>query len=324
MTTTDSTTPTSNLKPSNLKAVPTPVAAPLNGPYPNVSSIDVADPATGAITTRFYTYIEPDPATPGPVPMVVALHGGGGNMRVMYNALELGSVPARPYLTVIPQGHGPGATATSPPVDGGWNSGQSYMAYQNPNGPIDDVAFIDALLIEITQVMATAGWRIDQSRTYAVGFSNGGMMTYRLAAERSADFAAVAVMQASIGGDPDPNDPALPFHINHPALHNAEPVSLLQIHGLLDPGWSLTDGVIPTGSNPRSDLPVLDGVESWIAYNDCDRDPSIEPHPEGLLRTWSGGRDETDVSLLTMPAVAHHVPDGVLDLIEPFLLSHTK
>jgi hypothetical protein len=27
---------------------------------------------------------------------------------------------------------------------------------------------------------------------------------------------------------------------------------------------------------------------------------------------------------LTMPAVAHHVPDGVLDLIEPFLLSYTK
>lgn len=309
-------------------AAPAPGAARLGGPFPDYSSIEVTDPDTGVTVTRFYTYVEPDPATTGPLPLVLAFHGGGGNMRIMYNALGFDTMPGpRPYLTVIPQGFGPDADQdpTTPDLSGIWNSGQSWSAYQGFTGPAqDDVNFIDALLLEMTRRTAIAGWRIDQSRTYAVGFSNGGMMAYRLAAERSSDFAAVAIMQAGIGGDPDPDDPALPVHVNHPGDHGAEPVSVLQLHGLLDPGLSLTDGFIRDGLNRRSDLPVMDGVDIWVAHNGCERHPTIDSHPMGVMRTWADGDAGTEVKLLTMPSVAHQVPDGILSIIEPFLAAHHK
>lgn len=300
----------------------------MGGPYPDYSSVEVTDPDTGLTTTRFYTYVEPDPATPDPLPLLLAFHGGGGNMAIMYNALNFDNAPGpRPYLTVIPQGFGPDLDndPTTPDPEGIWNSGQSWGAYQSFSGPLqDDVAFIDALLLEVTRRTALAGWRIDQSRTYAIGFSNGGMMAYRLAAERSTEFAAVAIMQAGIGGDPDPDEPTLPLHINNPGDHEAEPVSVLQLHGLLDPNLSLSDGFIRQGQNPRSDLPIMDGVDIWVAHNNCHRHPTIESHPMGLVRTWTGGDDGTEVKLLTMPSVAHQVPQGIMTTIEPFLLSHSK
>ncbi|MEM9652157.1 MAG: hypothetical protein AAGA65_08675 [Actinomycetota bacterium] len=303
----------------------TPAATVPAGPAPEFSPLEVTDTATH---TRWYTYVEPDPATAGPLPLVFAFHGGGGNMAVMYRALGFDNLPApRPYLTVIPQGWNPkvgiAAQETAPPDEGIWNSGQSFAALQG-SGPRDDVAFFDALLLEVTRRAATAGRRIDQSRTYAIGFSNGGMMTYRLAAERSADLAAVAVMQASIGGHPNPGNPVRRFHINHPADHAAEPVSVLQLHGLVDPGISLADGLIPTGRNPRTDLPVIDAVDTWVAHNNCDRNPSVEPHHNGVMRTWANGDKGTRVKLLTMPEVGHEVPAGAMHLIEPFLLGTSK
>lgn len=303
-----------------------PAGARLGGPFPDYSSIDVTDPAAQTTTTRYYTHIEPDAATPDPLPLVIAFHGGGGNMRKMYNALGFDTGPApRPYLTVIPQGFGPNHDPALPQPSGGWNSGQAWTPYQPQSGPTqDDVNFIDELLVELTRRTAIAGWRIDQSRTYLIGFSNGGMMAYRLAAERSAEFAAAVIMQAGIGGDPDPADPGLPVHVNHPAAHNAEPVAILQLHGLLDPGLSLTDAIIPTGLNPRVDLPIVDGVKVWASHNSCDRWPTIEPHPMGLMRTWGDGESDTEVKLLTMPSVAHEVPEDVLEIIEPFLESHSK
>lgn len=190
-------------------------------PLPNLGTVDVNG------VTRHFGYYEPDPTTPDPVPLVFAFHGGGGTMAIMARALGFDSVPAaRTYYTVLPQGYDPIAQ-TGASSDGVWNSGQSFMALQDPQ---DDVAFVDALLVEMAAIAAAQGTRIDQSRTYAVGFSNGGMMTHRLAAERSS----------------------------------------------------------------------------------------------GLRRTWSGGDASTEVRLLTMPAVAHEVPDGVMQLIEPFLLSHHK
>ncbi len=293
----------------------TPVPAPLD-----VYTIE----GSGPDPDRYYSYIEPDPSVTGPLPLVLALHGGGGNMAVIANQLGLLNPPSpRPYLTVIPQGHGPVVASPSPlppgvPTDGVWNSGHAYYGGQVGE---DDVAFIDAVLLDATRRTANAGWRIDQSRTYAVGFSNGGMMAYRLAAERSNDFAAIAVMQCAIGGNPAPDQP---FHVNHPGMHDADPVSVMHFHGLIDPKLSLSDGLVRDDGYPRSDLPVQDAIDIWVEHNRCDRDPTIDAVASGLRRTWSGGVDGSQVQLITMPGVAHEVPDRVMGLIEPFFEARSR
>lgn len=286
--------------------------------------------ASGDVVTRHYGYVEPDPATSGPLPLVLVFHGGGGNMSVIFNQLGFGTMSPRSFLTVFLQGDGPelGSNPFPPgvPTDGMWNCGHLYQEGVLDQFRRDDVAFVDALLLEVTRRTATAGWRIDQSRTYAVGYSNGGMMAYRLAAERSSDFAAIAVIAGSIGGHPDPGDPALGFHVNHPALFDAESLSVMHIHGLLDTSVPVHGGIGEQGVpvDPRSDLSVDDAIDIWVTHNDCGAKPAIDAYTEGLRRTWTDGRDGTEVQLLTSPSVAHEVPEDVLLLIEPFLLSHSK
>ena len=281
-------------------------------------------------TVRHYSYLDPDPGVTGLLPLVLVFHGGGGNMATITNQLGFNALPApRPYLTVFLQGDGPVRTPSplpaDVPTDGVWNSGHLPFG-----GPIaahqhDDVAFVDAILLEVTRRTANAGWRIDQSRTYAIGYSNGGMMAYRLAAERSADFAAIAVIAGSIGGDPGADDPNGSFHYNHPGTFFADPLSVLHIHGLLDINVPMGGGV-GTGGHPttRSDLPMSDAIDAWVSHNQCDPTPTIEPHAHGVLRTWRDGQGGTEVQSLTMPAVAHNVPDQIMLTIEPFLLAHSK
>jgi len=105
-----------------------------------------------------------------------------------------------------------------------------------------------------------------------VGFSNGGMMCYRLAAERSATFASVAAMSASIGGDPDPGDPSSAVHVNDPALYGADPVSILHVHGLADTHAPFSGGPMDRPGRTRADVPVVDELAMWAGHDGCDAD----------------------------------------------------
>ena len=58
------------------------------------------------------------------------------------------------------------------------------------------------ILIETLQEKYT----INSSRIYATGISNGGIMTYRVGAELSHIFAAIAPVAAQIGGQVTPEE----------------------------------------------------------------------------------------------------------------------
>ncbi len=94
----------------------------------------------------------------------------------------------------------------------GWNSGGEYFASLTDGS--DDVAYIMGIIDGIS-----ARYRIDASRVYLTGHSNGAFMAYHLAASVPSRFAAIApvagtMMNTEIGG--------------------ATPVSILHIHGLND------------------------------------------------------------------------------------------
>src|SRR5690606_9365848 len=73
---------------------------------------------------------------------------------------------------------------------------------------VDDVGFLDALLDD-----ALSRWPLDPSRVYATGISNGGMMSYRLAADLNDRIAAIAPVAGSLVHDP----PSLPRGV--PTIH---------------------------------------------------------------------------------------------------------
>lgn len=63
---------------------------------------------------------------------------------------------------------------------------------------VDDVQFVRDTLARLA-----AHWRIDSHRIYVAGFSNGAMMTHRLASEMSDVLAGAAEVAGIIGRDPE-------------------------------------------------------------------------------------------------------------------------
>jgi poly(3-hydroxybutyrate) depolymerase len=125
---------------------------------------------------RTYRLVVPHDTRDRARPLVVLLHGGGTRENGRRMALDTG------FDAVARRS---GAMAVYPDaVRGRFDAGRCCSAT-----PVDDVAFVDALVRRIRR-----RHRIDPRRISAVGFSNGGFLAYRLACERARTFSSVAVV----------------------------------------------------------------------------------------------------------------------------------
>lgn len=126
-------------------------------------------------------------------PVVIALHGGGGNgdqMRQMTKFNDLGL--EEDFITVYPYGHpAVGNNVFLPELQKGqpmiWSAGPC-CGEQLQN----DVKFLDIL---INKVIDRYG--VDQKRIYMVGHANGGMMAYRYACAHGDRLAGIATNSAA-------------------------------------------------------------------------------------------------------------------------------
>jgi polyhydroxybutyrate depolymerase len=173
---------------------------------------------------------------PAPRPLVFFLHGRGytamgASAHQMFDAV---AVPTG-AIVVYPQG-----------IDKHWNDGRDYFR----DG--DDVAFVRALLARLRTQR-----RIDSTRVFVVGWSNGGIMAYTLACRLPRTFAAVG----TVGG-------ALPVN-DIPRCANATPVSVIAIHGTEDP-LVYYDG----GGTRGAMLGAEKNVAFWAHVDGCDSVPA--------------------------------------------------
>lgn len=113
-------------------------------------------------------------------PLLIAMHGYGGNGAGMRSMLQETSGFEDSYVVLYPDGAG---DKYSPR---GWNSGHPKCCGPALENNVDDVGFIRHLV----NMVATEAC-IDLDRVYATGFSNGGDMAERLACDASDVVAAV-------------------------------------------------------------------------------------------------------------------------------------
>jgi polyhydroxybutyrate depolymerase len=183
----------------------------------------------------------------GLVPLVVVLHGGGGNAD---NAERMTGFTEKAekegFIVVYPEGTGrfKGKLLT-------WNAGHC-CGYAMKNR-VQDVGFINALLDKLMK-----DYPVDPKRIYATGMSNGGMMTHRLGIELSNRFAAIAPVVATLFGDE-----AKPQY----------PVSALMINGMLDKHVP-NQGGPPGGRFPNAwdgtpAKPALEQAAFWANADGC-------------------------------------------------------
>jgi polyhydroxybutyrate depolymerase len=132
-----------------------------------------------------------------------------------------------------------------------WNAG--HCCGKAVKAGIDDVAFLTEVIDQVSERVA-----IDRQRIYLVGYSNGGMLAYRFAAEQSRQIAACAVVSGSIGGQPTPKMD--PYRIPEPAT----PVPILVLHGREDQS-------IPYDGAPArpAAVGVRESVDFWRQANHC-------------------------------------------------------
>ena len=99
---------------------------------------------------------------------------------------------------------------------------------------IEDVAFVTAVVVKVSKEFT-----IDHERVYAIGISNRGFMSRRLAIERSNIFAAAGVVIATMG---DPlRKRFMPEHA----------VSMLFMNGTRDPLVPCEGGEVAVELLPR-------------------------------------------------------------------------
>jgi polyhydroxybutyrate depolymerase len=241
----------------------------------------------------YHVHVPPqyDPAKP--IPVVIALHGGGTNASMMAKMSQLSKKSDEAgFLVIYPNGTGIGLL--------NFNAGGRRDCIKDEP---DDVKYIGAVLDEVGCLAS-----IDSKRIYATGLSNGGMMCYRLAAEMSDRIAAIAPVAGTMA-----IEKATP----------TKPVPIMHFHGT-------ADKIVPPTGPARGTPSFLtfktldETLQLWRKINECP-DKAQEVHFEDKAKdgttvrqlTYGPGKNGSEVILIEIEGGGHTWP-GHKSLI-PFL-----
>lgn len=202
---------------------------------------------------RFHLHLPARASTPAP--LVVVLHGGGRSadpVSQIRRATRFDEKAAEEgFAVVYPEA-----------LEGNWNDGRGVARYRSHADDVDDVGFIGAVVDRAASLV-----RIDRTRVYVAGASNGGMMAYRLACEDAARYAAVAGVIAN-----------LPSKLS---CRPSRPVPVVMINGTDDPLMPWAGGYVRFG--PQRLGQVMSGEASagvFATASGCDPTASLERLPD--------------------------------------------
>ena len=223
--------------------------------------------------------------------LVVALHGAFSTAKKF--ARESGwsaLAESEGFLVAYPEGFGLFGLLQH------WNAGHCCGKAAADN--FDDVGFIDAVIDDICAVFP-----VDPQRIYITGFSNGGMLVHRYAAERSARIAAAAAVGAAVGGRASADRPIW----TPPAPAVAVP--MLIMHGRDDGNVPYGGGRASQGNSKREYLSVNEAVAFWVQQNGCKR-VSHKTLQEGTIAVekWQGGDAKAEVLRYAINGWGHQWP----------------
>ncbi|HWB17974.1 MAG TPA: PHB depolymerase family esterase [Vicinamibacterales bacterium] len=231
-------------------------------------------------------------------PLVIVLHGGGGNAQTAEEKTGFDRVAAREHFVVVyPDGtarSGRGSLAAARSRLLTWNAGHCCAAAMADR--VDDVAFISTLI----DALAASG-RVDRSRVYVTGMSNGAMMTERLGRELSTKIAAIAPVAGAVFGDEPPPLAPMPALI----IVGADDQTIPPQGGALQ----LRPGLGNRSAADRDVAPAIDQAQYWAKYNGCDR-PARTATAAWTKTEWTTCRSGAPVVFYDVNHNGHAWPGG--------------
>jgi polyhydroxybutyrate depolymerase len=256
---------------------------------------------------RYLLYRSPSLVlTSGKVPLLLALHGRGGDAKSMeyLTAYGFNALADRDgFLVVYPEGE-----------RRRWNDGRKVKDVTGEEKGIDDVGFLVALIDRIIENLP-----VDPARVFITGMSNGGFMSHRLAVERPDRIAGAAAVGAAV--------PEILLLLSRPKV----PVPVLMIGGTDDPLVPWEGGTVGRRAFRRGE--ILSGEESarfWAARNRCAAEPEVtllpDPDPGDSMRVkrflFRPGKGGADVALYAVEGGGHTWPGG-WQYLNRFLIGKT-
>jgi polyhydroxybutyrate depolymerase len=225
----------------------------------------------------------------GPIPLVMVLHGGGGNAKHMVKFSGFNDVSDKEnFIAVYPEGY-----------EKNWSDGR--IGDELPTKR-DDVKFISMMLDTLI-----ADYNVDTSRIFSTGISNGGFFSIYLAYKLSSRILAVAPICADIPENYK-NDFKLDF-----------PVSMMLINGTEDKLVKYNGGSVGFREGDRGNsISTDETIRLWVEQDGCGKSPVVEDMPNTNLfdkctaekETYSGGKSSTDVVLIKITGGGHTWPGG--------------
>jgi polyhydroxybutyrate depolymerase len=142
-------------------------------------------------SVRSYLVYRPATADEKGLPLMIVLHGGLGNAKIIEKMTCMDDIAdTGKFIVAYPEGT---ATRFNENLRT-WNAGRCCGPAVRQN--VDDVKFISKMIDDIH-----ARYGIDTRRVYVAGLSNGAMMAYRLACEIPDKIAAVIAVAGTLAVD---------------------------------------------------------------------------------------------------------------------------
>ena len=222
------------------------------------------------------------------LPVVVALHGGGGTARGLQRFTGFNELAeADGFHVAYPNG-----------VDNAWNDGRTEVRGRDLS--IDDLGFIDAVVDDVTD-------RTGEGPRLLTGVSNGAFMTWAVVCGGSTDFDAIAPVIGGLSTTAAPH------------CEPAGPVATLIIQGTDDPLVPYAGGAVTVLGKERGQVVgTPQTVEMALRNNGCAEhvEPAVDTidddQEDGTSVVWSRWTQgcAAPVEELRIVGGGHTWPDG--------------
>ena len=226
-----------------------------------------------------------------PLPLVVVLHGAfSTGQQTEYETGFSALADKEQFLVAYPEGIGIFGLLQH------WNAG--HCCGRAADDQIDDIGYLAEVITTVRRNLA-----VDPARIYMAGMSNGAMLAYRFAAERSNELAAVAVVSGAIGSTV--NDDPLPWRMPKPK----QTLPIIGFHGLADDNVPANGGISPLKQGNRSYLPIAEAIDFWRIADSCETSTTTLSSSGSVKHlAWHDCRNGTSVDYFLLAGWGHQWP----------------
>jgi polyhydroxybutyrate depolymerase len=236
----------------------------------------------------YHVHVPPSYDGTQPAPLVLVLHFGLGNARIMQKLSRFDEVSdAEGFIVVYPEGYKTtwGGIGTNTPAQ---------------KEGTDDVGFISALIDAMKEK-----YQIQPERVHLVGMCNGGYLAQVLATQLPHKIASFATATATC---------ADAFNANYSLKR---PVAIMFINGTADKYVPYEGGVLPLTPD-QSVWPTRQVVANWVQLNGCSSEPEVTDLPNRVddgtsitREVWAQCEGDAEVVLYSVEGAGHTWPGGL-------------